>query len=57
MVMCAYFPAASDEGGVGVLDEQGGPDAELRFTPTKTWELLHGLSGQARRATAENRRQ
>ncbi|WP_406118470.1 hypothetical protein [Streptomyces sp. NBC_00989] len=56
MVMRVYFSAASDEGGVGVRDEQGGPDAELRFTPTKTVELLHGLSGPARRAAAESRR-
>ncbi|WOX14999.1 hypothetical protein [Streptomyces sp. N50] len=29
---------------------------ELGFTPTKTSELLHRLSGLARRAAAENRR-
>jgi hypothetical protein len=41
------------------LDLAAGPFAaveELRFTPTKTSELLHRLSGLARRAAAENRR-
>ncbi|MCX5242876.1 hypothetical protein OG824_47525 [Streptomyces prunicolor] len=39
------------------LDLAAGPFAvveELRFTPTKTAELLHRLSGPARRAAAEN---
>ncbi|WP_327398982.1 hypothetical protein OG194_01660 [Streptomyces sp. NBC_01288] len=41
------------------LELAAGPFAaveELRFTPTKTAELLHRLSGLARRASAENRR-
>ena len=41
------------------LDLAAGPFAaveELGLTPTKTSELLHRLSGLARRAAAENRR-
>ncbi|MFE2884786.1 hypothetical protein [Streptomyces sp. NPDC059272] len=41
------------------LDLAAGPFAaveELRFTPIKMSEVLHRLSGLARRATAENRR-
>lgn len=42
----------------GILTDCADDEARARprYTPTKTLELLHRLSGLARRAAAENRR-